>query len=180
MIATPTSIGSGIRLVARLLRLAAWAVGALVLAAGVVGCAAPGAGEQDQAEPPEELDEILSQPLEGEEYATPRRCISKFAYRNFEPLGDRYVVFEGPADQLWLNELRGRCPGLSRSSALAFEMEGNQICALDRFKITDWFELSRFRRWPWEWLDGIPCTLGKFQPVSAEQVESIRATLQAR
>jgi hypothetical protein len=145
----------------------------------LVGCAASQPDPQEQARV-EALEDILNQPLDAEEYGTPRRCISSFTYRNFEPLSDRYLLFEGPRDQLWLNELRGRCPGLRRGSALAFDMRGNQICDLDRFKVTEWFQWPRYRRWPWDWLDGVPCTLGKFQPVSEAQVEAIRATLSDR
>lgn len=150
------------------------------LALLVGGCAAGQPDPQAQAQRQESLDDILNQPLDADEYGTPRRCISQFAYRDFQPLGDRYVLFEGPGDRLWLNELRGRCPGLQRSSALAFDTRGNQICELDRFKITDWFVLSRFSRPPWDWLEGIPCTLGKFQPVTPDQVEAVRAALDVR
>lgn len=147
---------------------------ALCLAIG--GCAATPA--EERAEENEALEDILSQPLDRDEYATPRRCISQYAYRDFEPVGDRYVLFEGPGDKLWLNELRGHCPGLRHATALAFENRGNQICDLDRFKITDLFAWARFRRWPWEWVEGIPCTLGKFQPVTPAQVEAIEAALE--
>lgn len=151
----------------------------VMLVAG--GCASKptldeGAAERTQAH--QSVDEILSRPMAAEEYGgTPRRCISKYAYHDFQPLGDAYVLFKGSGDKLWLNELRGRCPGLGHSSALAFDIRGNQLCELDRFKITDWFDWARYRRWPWDWLDGIPCTLGKFQPVNAEQVDAIRAAL---
>jgi len=141
----------------------------------LAGCAAsPG---QPQAEQAEALEDILARPLDAEEYGKPRRCISEYAYRDFEPLGERFVVFEGPGGRLWLNELRGRCPGLDRASTLAFRNRGIQLCELDRFKVTDWFAWERYQRWPWQWMDGIPCTLGKFRPISTEQLEALRATL---
>jgi len=141
------------------------------------GCASspPGPAEVPRAEA---LEDIPSQPLDVDEYGKPRRCISQYAYRDFEPLGERFLVFEGPGGKLWLNELRGRCPGLDRSSTLAFRNRGFQLCELDQFKVTDWFAWERYQRWPWRWMDGIPCTLGKFQPISAEQLEALRATLQ--
>ena len=153
-----------------------------VLALGLVliGCAAtPGNGE-GRAEVEESVADILSQPLDAEEYGTPRRCISSMGYRNFQVISDRYVLFEGAGRRLWLNELRGRCPGLRRATALAFDMRGNQICDLDRFKPADWFDRPRFRRWPWDWMDNVPCTLGRFQPVTEEQVEALRAAVQQR
>lgn len=150
----------------------------LLAAATLGGCASSAPSAEDEAGTQEKLKDILSQPLDAEEYGTPQRCLSSFAYRDFDPIGDRYLLFEGRGDKLWLNELRGRCPGLRRSDALAFEMRGNRICDLDRFKIADWFLWSRYRRWPWDWLDGVPCTLGSFQPVTPEQVEALRAALQ--
>lgn len=144
----------------------------------VAGCAATSAERaEDRAATEETLERILSEPLDEAEYGKPRRCISQYAYRDFEPLGERFVVFEGPGNRLWLNELRGRCPGLDRASTLAFRNRGFQLCELDQFKVTDVFAWERYQRWPWRWMDGIPCTLGKFQPISTEQLEALRATL---
>lgn len=156
-----------------------WLAGAVLAAAALLGgCAASPPDPEQQARTEARLQEILSEPLDPEEYGEPRRCISRLTYRDFDPIGDRYLVFEGSHDRLWLNELRGRCPGLRRSNALIFEMRGMQICDMDQFKITDWFIWSRYRRWPWHWIDGVPCTLGKFQPVTAAQVEAVRAALE--
>jgi len=152
-----------------------WWFAALLPALLMAGCA--GSPAEPTGEQPEALEDILSQPLDAEEYGEPRRCISEYAYRDFEPLGERLVVFEGPGGRLWLNELRGRCPGLDRASSLAFRSRGFQLCELDQFKVTDVFAWERYQRWPWRWMDGIPCTLGKFQPISTEQLEALRATL---
>lgn len=151
-----------------------WLLATMVLA----GCAGTAAERDAEARRQETVDEILNAPLDEAAYGgTPRRCISEFAFRDFQAIGDRYLVFEGPGDQLWVNEIRGRCPGLDRSASLAFKQTGMQICELDQFKVVDMFTWARYQRWPWHWLEGIPCTLGKFQPVSPEQVEALRATL---
>jgi hypothetical protein len=152
----------------------------LLVTLAVVGACASQQEPQERARVKESIDQILSQPLSEEEYVKPRRCISQFAYRDFEPLGDRYLLFKGTGNKLWLNELKGTCPGLHRSTALAFDLHGSQICELDRFKVSDWFEWAHYRRWPWHWLDGVPCTLGKFQPITAEQLEAVRATLKSK
>jgi hypothetical protein len=166
-----------------------------MLVAGLIlgGCAAaPPEGETPRPVE-EDLATILNQPLDADEYGEPRRCVSSMALRNFQVLGDRYVLFEGPRGQFWLNELRMRCPGLRSgpTAALIFESgPGAQICDLDRFAATDdWFLAHREQRRPWyrpqpwqrelPW-DTIPCTLGAFQPVSAEQVDAIRATFDQR
>lgn len=148
---------------------------ALLLLLG--GCAAAERERQNEAARQETLEQILSQPLDADEYGTARRCISGVAYRDFEALGERHVLFRGPGGRLWLNELRGHCPGLRHAQALAFEGRGHQLCDLDRFVITDLFHWPRYRRWPWQWMEGIPCTLGRFQPVSPEQVQALREAL---
>jgi len=150
---------------------------ALALTALLVSGCGSSPPDPAKAEQTEALEDILSQPLDAEEYGKPRRCISQYAYRDFEPLGERFLVFEGPGGKVWLNELRGRCPGLDRGCALAFRNRGFQLCELDQFKVTDVFAWERYQRWPWNWMDGIPCTLGKFQPISNEQLEALRATL---
>lgn len=144
----------------------------------LAGCAAAPGDAERPAEAEPTLADILSGPLAAEEYGTPRRCLGSFGYRNFQVIGDRYVIFDGPGDRLWLNELRGRCPGLRHATALAFDMRGTQICDLDRFRTADWFDWPRFRRWPWDWMEGMPCTLGRFHPVTPQQVEALRAALQ--
>lgn len=159
-------------------RRATFTLGGLALALLLGGCAASERERQQEAARQETLEEILSQPLDADEYGTARRCISSIGYRDFEVLGDRHVLFKGPGGKLWLNELRGLCPGLRHAQALAFDTDSHQICDLDRFVIGDLFHLPRYRRWPWQWMDGIPCTLGRFQPISTGQAEALRAALE--
>ncbi len=140
-------------------------------------CASTPVDSEQRQRQAETVADILSQPLDADAYETPRRCISEAAYRDFRPLGDRFLVFEGPGDTLWLNELRGRCPGLDRSSSLVFRTRGFQLCELDQFQVSDWFTWDRYQRWPWRWPDGIPCTLGRFRPVTEAQVEALKAAL---
>lgn len=164
----------------------------LLAASLLLGACAATPPEGDERPPVEEdLATILSEPLDAAEYGEPRRCVSSLSLRNFELLGDRHILFEGPRGQYWLNELRMRCPGLRSgpASAMVFETRpaAGQICSLDRFVVTDWFFEPRPRRWwqrrqPFDDLPPgtIPCTLGVFQPVSAEQVDAIRAAFERR
>ena len=58
------------------------------------------------------------------------------------------------------------------------------MCELDTFQVADWFDWPWYRRWPWHWGGnwgmGPRCMLGKFQPVTADQVAEIEAVLRAR
>jgi hypothetical protein len=149
----------------------------VLVAAFVAGCASAPADPEAAARRQQAVQEILSQPLDAEEYGTPRRCVSNLMHRDFEALGERYLVFDGPGNKLWLNELRGRCPGLDHANSLVFRSRSFQLCEFDQFRVSDLFLWERYRRPPWMWLNGIPCTLGKFQPVTEEQVTALREAL---
>jgi hypothetical protein len=170
-----------------------WPLAALLtLAVTLSACAAAPPEGEEQPQIEEDLATILSEPLDAEEYGESQRCVSSLALRNFELLGDRHILFEGPRGRYWLNELRMRCPGLRSgpASALVFDSRGGgaQVCSLDRFAVTPWFYDPRPRRW-WQRRsafdrglppDAIPCTLGAFQPISADQAEAIRAAFDQR
>jgi hypothetical protein len=157
-------------------RFAALAVAAVL----AVGCAAA----PTEAERRERIDEtvagILSEPLPDDAYDTSRRCISRASIRDFEVLSDRHLLFEGPRGTFWLNELRGRCPGLNRHRTLVFEAHGMQLCDMDQITVTDLWYWPRYQRWPWQWIDGVRCSLGRFQPVTEDQADALREALRAR
>lgn len=157
-----------------------WALarlGLLVMGPWLLSACVSAPERADRQEQAESVADILSEPLAAEDYDPPRRCISEASYRDFRPIGDRFLVFEGPGDTLWLNELRGRCPGLDRTSTLVFRTRGFQMCEFDQFQLSDWFTWSRYQRWPWRWPEGIPCTLGRFQRVNEAQVEALKAAV---
>jgi len=58
------------------------------------------------------------------------------------------------------------------------------MCDMDSFEVTDWFDWPWYRRWPWHWGGswgvGMRCTLGKFQPVTEDQVNAITELLKSR
>ena len=148
------------------------------------GCASTEEGEQRARETEEEIAQILSQPLEAEEYVEAQRCLSPHEFKNIEILDDQRILFEGRGDQYWLNTLRMRCPDLRRGDVLRVRTLSaiGRICDMDSFQVGDWFDWPWYRslRWPWYGNTGIRCTLGKFQPVTPSQVESIKAALKAR
>lgn len=123
---------------------------------------------------------ILSEPLPADAYVTPRRCISRASIRDVDILSDRYLLFEAPRGTFWLNELRGRCPDLRWNRTLVFEAHGLQLCDMDRFKVSDLWYWPRYQRWPWNWFDGVSCSLGRFQAVSEAQAAALRGALKSR
>lgn len=138
---------------------------------GVAGCAGAGPTPEQQATQAakqeakhEAIQDILTQPLAVEEYTSDERCLSTREYRNVDVLDDQHVVFKGSGDKLWLNTLRNRCVGLRRDNMLRFRMRDNRVCDLDHFDAIDSFM--------WGSSSGT-CTLGKFTPITPEQVEAI-------
>lgn len=154
---------------------------ALLLAAG---CAGTRQSEERVRHNEERIAQILSEPLDTEAYAESRRCLAPREYRDVEILDDQRIVFEGPGDQYWLNTLRVRCPDLRRGAVLRVQTVSalGRICDMDSFEAGDWFDWPWYQslRWPWYGRSGIRCTLGRFQPVTAAQVEAIRSALRSR
>lgn len=133
----------------------------------------------------DEIAAILAEPLDPEVYGESKRCLSDRESRNFYALDDQRVVFEGYRDKLWLNTLPYRCPDLRWGTALRVRsISWTRICEMDRFVVGDWFDWPWYRRWPWRWTSdfgtGMTCTLGKFQPVTEQQVDAIERVLESR
>lgn len=135
--------------------------------AGLVGCAGAGPSPEQQASEAakhEAIEDILNKPLSAEEYAQKERCLSARAYHRVDVLDDGHLVFKGMGDKVWLNQLRNRCVGLRRNDILQFDMREPRLCDLDTFQ-----SISPF-------MGGISssvCALGKFTPVTPEQVKAI-------
>lgn len=158
---------------------AAW-LGIVVLL--FAGCAVSPEVEDRRKAIEADIDEILSLPLDPAEYGEAKRCLSDMEYRNFRPIDDRHILFEGRRGKLWMNTLRGRCSDLRYGDVLVVrQFSGSRMCDGDRFQATDWFDWPWYRRWPWTWGSwgtGPSCVLGKFQPVTEAQVEEIEARLE--
>ena len=149
---------------------------ASTLAFVVTGCAGTEEIAERRAAINADIDEILSLTLESEDFGEPERCISETQYRNFKPLGDRHMLFEGSRDRLWVNTLRGRCFDYRDGDVLITRpFSARRLCDGDRFELAEWFDLPRsVGRLP----TGPSCSFGKFQPVSRGQIDEIEALLE--
>ena len=151
----------------------------------LVGCAtSPDVAARRQAIEAD-IAEILSTPLDPAVYGETKRCLADREYRNFRALDNRRLLFEGRGDKSWLNTLRTRCADLQFGNVLRVKsISTTRICDMDSFQAGDWFDWPWYRRWPWRWTSdwgtGIPCSLGKFQPVTESQVAEIEALLKSR
>lgn len=164
-------------------KLVVYAVSAIALFCS--GCATSPEVESRRQATEADIAEILSAPLDPAEFGETKRCLADQEYRSFRALDDRRVVFEGRRGKLWINTLRSRCPDLRHGDILIMRrFSGSRMCDMDRFEVADWFSLPWYRRLPWywggRWGTGVSCALGKFQPVTAAQVEEIEAVLRSR
>jgi len=124
-------------------------------------CAA-GGGERN-----EQLANVLAGFDTETDYAETQRCLSGFEYDQVEVLDEQHILFrDSPGDDVWLNTLRARCPGLSRNDTLLFERTGSRLCNLDRAEV-----VQRFLFWQ---RTGPVCSLGEFHQLTEAQAELIR------
>lgn len=154
-------------------KIAASAIIASFLA--LAGCAASPEDELRRQEIEADIDDIVSQELDPAEYGEPRSCLRDSEIRRYRALGQRHILFEGRQGRFWVNELRGRCLGLNDDSV--FIMEPNRagrLCDMDRFGVVD-----RAGLLPGGYT-APTCGLGKFKPVTEQQVQEIENLLQMR
>lgn len=151
----------------------------------LASCATSPGAEDRRRQQQASIAEILSQPLDPAEYGETRRCLSESDYRSFRALDDRHILFRGRGNRLWINTLRAPCPDLRYGDVLIVrQFSTRRMCDMDRFEVAEWFAWPWYRRWPWRWgMDwgvGMSCSLGKFQPVTAAQVDEIEAVIRSR
>jgi hypothetical protein len=151
-----------------------------------MSCASSPEAEDRARSLEEDIDAILSEPLDAAEYGKTQRCLAAQEYRDFRALDEHRILFEGRRGELWFNTLRMRCPDLRHATVLRVQSVSTmgRICDMDTFEAGDWFDWPWYRRSPWRWGarwgTGMTCSLGKFQPVSATQVAAIEAALKSR
>lgn len=162
---------------------------AIYLASAVLllgaGCATSPEAESRRQAMEDEIDAILSMPLDPGQYGETKRCLAEREYRDFSALDDRHMLFKGLGGKLWINTLRTRCPDLRYGHIIRVKSTSlSRICEMDSFQAGEWFDWPWYRRMPWHWGGswgtGMQCTLGKFQPVTEDQVAEIEAVLKSR
>ena len=144
-------------------------VGLLALAS----CAVSPEEELKRQEMEADIDDILSQYVDPAEYGEPANCLRDNQVRRYRSLGNRHLLFEGRQGQLWVNFLRGRCPGLDKHSV--FIMRPNvagRLCDMDHFAVVDRIGSPT--------VAAPTCSLGEFKPVTEAQVKEIEERLEMR
>ncbi|MFU8815001.1 MAG: hypothetical protein ACNA7W_06630, partial [Pseudomonadales bacterium] len=102
-------------------------------------------------------------------YAETQTCLSHQRYHRIDVLNERYVLFHGSNDELWINTLRTGCPGLKRGDRLEFRASGELLCSLDAAEVA-----NRFLFWT---RTGALCTLGEFHRLTEPQAGLLRESV---
>ena len=135
------------------------------------GFADPVDGTDAPAAPPRtsQIDFILDNPLPESEYAESKRCVFPNSYRSVEILDTKHLLFWGYRGNVWLNQLRFDCLGLSKDALLVFEMRERTLCDMDSFHGTPRYSgMAPF---------AAHCMLGIFETISEDQAAALRVAL---
>jgi hypothetical protein len=97
----------------------------------------------------------------------PVRCLSMNSIRSTKVLDDTRVLFFQARDKIFLNRLDRECLGLARYGTFTYEVQSGarhaRLCDTDSITV-----LEMTGR-------GLNCGLGRFEPLSQDQVESLIA-----
>ena len=103
---------------------------------------------------------------ESDEYFQLENCISRSAIRRTEVIDDRTIVFYMSHQKIYLNRLPNRCSGLRSARTFSYRATGSQLCNVDTIKVV--------RSMGGRPNTGPSCGLGKFRPVTKEEVAMIK------
>lgn len=92
-----------------------------------------------------------------------KRCLNARSIRGADVIDDNYVVFEIQGRRLFLNALPKSCVGLSRDRRFSYDTYTRSLCALDKIRI--------LREAGNTFYESKSCSLGRFQPITYEELQ---------
>lgn len=99
-------------------------------------------------------------------FGDPVDCINVSRIRNTDVLNDREIVFYMHGSEIYVNQLPHRCSGLRMADAFSYKVRTSQLCHVDVIRVLDNFGGSVRQ--------GVACGLGKFLPITEEQLVILR------
>ncbi|HZW58970.1 MAG TPA: hypothetical protein VFE85_01645 [Woeseiaceae bacterium] len=94
------------------------------------------------------------------------RCISLQRIDRTEVLDDQSILFYMRGGEIYRNILRHRCPGLRDNRPFMYSATASQLCDLDQLTVLYDHGIG--------FTPGISCGLGRFHPVSEQDVEALK------
>lgn len=96
----------------------------------------------------------------------PEQCLSVRRIKKTEILDDRTIFFYMSGNKIYRNHLPRKCFGLKRSDSFSYKLHTSRLCAIDSIKVVD--------RIGGDIRSGASCGLGKFYPISEEEVAFLK------
>jgi hypothetical protein len=138
-----------------------------------VGVAPSGAAEEASTEEPfefpPEIEKLLTETSDSEDYAAEERCLQTRSIRGTQILDDQHVVFRMPGESLYLVRFKHRCLRLTKHSTLVYETHSSRLCRLDAIRASD----------STGWV-GPPCSIPGFVEITRDQVTLLDDSLKAQ
>lgn len=142
---------------------------ALAVSAALVLGSVVNAAEIADSEPGSpSLDELLATDA-AVDYDQSKRCLSLHKFDEVRALDENHILFEMKGGKYYVVQLERRCPGLLPQNAVGYEHRSSRLCATDRVRgigVTGSFSPT--------------CQLGRFQPISKEQLALLEEAIKHR
>lgn len=139
----------------------------------VLGAVRSGAAEEAPPEEPfefpPEIEKLLTESSDSEDYAVEERCLQTRNIRGTQILDDQHIVFRMSRDSLYLVRFKQRCLRLTKHSTLVYETHSNRLCRLDGIRASD----------STGWV-GPPCSIPGFVEITRDQVTLLDDALKAQ
>lgn len=130
------------------------------------------ANQAEQESDADDDENAAEDPLAEIAFGAPVACVNTQRIRRTDVLNDREILFIMHGSEVYLNKLPHRCPRLKMSDTFSYEVRGSQLCDVDVIRVVDTFG-GRISPGP-------ACGLGKFLPVTEDQVPLVREQAKAR
>lgn len=143
--------------------LAVLCMGSVAAAAGVEDVTGNVATEESVAE---SSGELSGDAYDDDIVLDPQRCVRRVDIDHTKIVDDRAILFYMRGSTIFLNKLPHRCSGLKMAGAFGYDTRTGQLCDIDVISVVDHIG-GGLRR-------GVSCGLGKFKPITEEQVELIK------
>ncbi len=138
-----------------------WLIGRLVgvVTVGAILATAPGTLHAQRGESPRD-------PGQHDFDSSPEDCVRTDRIRRTEVMDNTSILFHMRGGAVYLNVMPHTCPGLAREQRFAYQVNNRRLCHVDTVTVLDGAGVGL--------RGGATCRLGKFYPLSREQVEELK------
>jgi hypothetical protein len=96
---------------------------------------------------------------------TPADCVVTTSIDRTQAVDDRTILFFMHGKKVYRNYLPRKCPGLERQNRIMYKTRGNRLCDVDTITVLE--------QWGARLEPGFTCGLGKFVPITQEEVDDL-------